>query len=62
MMKEIMGGLWFAGLVAWALFGLVPGIILIVLGAAAGAGELVKEQKAEATKQAWRKYYPPYRY
>ena len=61
-MKELMGGLWFAGLLAWALFGLLPGVILITLGAAVCIGELVKEQKAEAEQQAWRKYYPPYGY
>lgn len=61
-MNELMGGLWFAGLLAWALFGLVPGVILITLGAVACIGKLAKEQKAEAARQAWHKYYPPYGY
>lgn len=61
-MKEIMGGLWFAGLLVWALLGLEPGLVLFALGAAIGAGELVKERKAEEAAQAWRKNYPPYGY
>lgn len=61
-MKEIMGGLWFAGLVAGALLGILPAIILLILGAGAGAAELVKEHRAEQLAQSWRKAYPPYRY
>lgn len=61
-MKELMGGLWLAGVLAWALLGLIPGIILIIIGAGICAGELVKERKAEISTQAWRKSYPPYGY
>lgn len=61
-MKEIMGGLWIAGLVALAVLGVVPGIVLILLGAGAGAGELAKEHKAAQQAKAWRKLYPPYGY
>lgn len=61
-MKEIMGGLWFAGLLAWALIGLMPGLVLFGLGAVAGAGELVKERQAAKQAASWRRTYPPYRY
>lgn len=61
-MKEVMGGLWFAGLVAGALLGMLPAIILFILGAGAGAAELVKDHQAEQLRQSWRKTYPPYRY
>lgn len=61
-MKEIMGGLWVAGLVAGALLGIMPAIVFGILGAAAGAAELVKEHRAEQLTQSWRKAYPPYRY
>lgn len=61
-MKELIGGLWFAGLVAWALLGLLPGLICIALGVLAGAGswygELLKARQAES----WRKNYPSYKY
>lgn len=61
-MKEIMGGCWFAGLLVWALLGLVPGLVLIGLGALAGSWELIKEVEAEKAEESWRKTYPPYRY
>ena len=61
-MKEIMGGLWFAGLLAWALLGLIPGLILFGIGAAVGAGEAIKEHQAEQQAEAWRKSYPTYKY
>lgn len=61
-MKEIMGGCWFAGLVAWALLGLIPGLVLLGLGTLAGAGELVKESQAKQAEQSWRKNYPSYKY
>lgn len=61
-MKEIMGGCWFAGLLAWALLGLVPGLVLLGLGAIAGSWELIKEAEAEKAEASWRKNYPPYRY
>jgi hypothetical protein len=61
-MKELMGGLWFAGLLAWALMGLMPGLVLLVLGAMTGAGELVRERQAEKQAASWRRTYPPYGY
>ena len=57
-----MGGLWLAGLVAWALLGLIPGLVCIILGAGAGAGELIKEHQLEKAEASWRKSYPPYGY
>lgn len=50
------------GLLGWALLGLLPGLVLIGLGAAVGAGELVKERKAEQAARDWRRTYPPYGY
>lgn len=61
-MKELMGGLWFAGLVTWALIGLIPGLILIGLGILVGAGELAKQLQAERQAASWRRTYPPYGY
>lgn len=61
-MKEIMGGCMFGGLVAWAIMGLVPGLILIGIGVAAGSWELVKEHEQEKAEASWRKSYPPYGY
>ena len=61
-MKEIMGGCWFAGLIVWALLGFVPGLILLVIGAIAGIGELHREWQLERAEASWRKTYPPYRY
>ena len=61
-MKELMGGLWFAGLIAWALLGLLPGLICIALGALAGSWELVRELQAAKAEENWRKQYPPYGY
>lgn len=61
-MKEIMGGCWFAGLLAWALLGLVPGLILIGFGTLAGGWKLIKEAEAEKAEESWRKNYPSYRY
>ena len=61
-MKEIMGGCWFAGLLAWALLGLVPGLILIGIGCLAASWQLIKDKQAEQIEQSWRKNFPPYRY
>lgn len=61
-MKELMGGLWFAGLLAWAILGFLPGLVLIGLGAAVAAGVLAKERQAQQQAASWRKNYPPYRY
>lgn len=61
-MKELAGGLWFAGLVAWAVLGFVPGLILIILGMAAASWKLVCELQIEKAEESWRKHYPPYGY
>lgn len=61
-MKELMGGFWFAGLLAWALLGFMPGTILIVIGLIIFAGQLVKELKQANAAASWRKNYPAYRY
>ena len=61
-MKELTGGLWLAGLLAWAILGLVPGIILLLLGIAAGSCELVRQAAAARAAASWRKDYPPYGY
>lgn len=57
-----MGGLMFGGLVSCALFGFLPGAILILLGAAIGCHQLVKEKQAEAKAESWRAEYPSYKY
>jgi len=51
-----------AGLLAWALLGFIPGLILIGFGALVGGWELIKEAEAEKAEESWRKTYPPYRY
>ena len=61
-MKEITGGLWFAGLSAGALLGLTPALICIALGAAAGIYTYVHELRREKRETNWRKTYPPYGY
>ena len=61
-MKEITGGCWFTGLIAWALLGLIPGIIFIGIGCIAASWQLVKEKQAEAEAESWRKNYPTYKY
>ena len=61
-MKELMGGLWFAGFLAWAIFGLIPGTILIILGILFFLGALIKEQHEAEASQNWRKNYPSYKY
>ena len=61
-MKEIMGGCWVAGLLAWAMMGAIPGIILIVISCIAASWQLVKEKQAEAAAESWRKNYPSYKY
>jgi len=61
-MKEIAGGMWFAGMLAWALLGFIPGIILISIGFIAASWQLVKEKQAEAAAESWRRNYPPYKY
>ena len=61
-MKEIIGGCWITGLLAWALLGIVPGLIFFGLAALAGSWELLKRAETEKAENAWRKNYPPYRY
>lgn len=61
-MKELMGGMWFAGLLAAGvgLYGaaVVLGIIGTLAGAASCYDELLKERRAAS----WRAQYPQYRY
>ena len=61
-MKEIAGGMWLAGMLAWALLGFIPGTILISIGCIAASWQLVKEKQAEAAAESWRKNYPSYKY
>ncbi len=61
-MKELMGGLWFTGLIAWALLGLLPGIVCIALGTLAGSWELHRELVDRRSAASWRKTYPSYKY
>ena len=61
-MKEVMGGCWFSGLIAWALLGIVPAIILFAIGAGAGIAALYQEEKQEQAEASWRKQYPSYKY
>ena len=58
----IMGGFLFGGLVACALLGIIPGAILIGIGAAIGCWQLAQEKRAEAARESWRAEYPPYGY
>ena len=61
-MKEIIGGCWLAGLLAWAVLGMIPGLILLGLGTLAESWELIKRAEAVKAENSWRKNYPPYRY
>lgn len=61
-MKEIMGGCWLAGLLAWVMLGLIPGLVLFGIGAVAGSWALIKEKEAEQAENNWRKNYPSYKY
>lgn len=61
-MKELMGGLWFSGLIAWAIFGLIPGTMLIILGLLIFFCELAKERHEAEAARNWRKNYPSYKY
>ena len=58
----VIGGLWFGGLVAWALMGLVPGCILIGIGAVIGWIAAAMDRQAEKQAESWRRKYPPYKY
>ena len=62
MKAGIRGGLMIGGLVAGALLGLLPGAILLGLGAVASCIAAIQEQKAEERAENWRKNYPSYRY
>jgi len=65
-MKEVGGGLWLGGLGAGALFGLVPAVVLFLLGTIIFLCELGKERQAarqaEEQAESWRKNYPSYKY
>ena len=61
-MKELMGGLWFAGLAAGALLGIVPVLILGALGTLTGAAAIWQEKLNERAANSWRAEYPKYRY
>lgn len=61
-MKEIAGGFWAAGMLGWALFGFIPGIILISIGCIAGSCELHRELVDRKSAASWRKTYPSYKY
>ena len=61
-MKEIMGGLWCAGLVCCAVLGVVPGLILLGLGAIAGSCIIIRELEQKQQAESWRKNYPTYKY
>lgn len=58
----IVGGLLCGGLVAGALLGLVPGAMLLGLGAVVGCAAATKEKRAEKQAESWRDNYPPYGY
>ena len=58
----IVGGFLFGGLMAWALFGLVPGIILMALGAAASCFIECRNRQAAKQAESWRRNYPSYKY
>lgn len=61
-MKEIIGGCWLAGLLAWAALGMVPGLVLLGLGTLAESWELIKKAEAVKAENSWRKNYPSYKY
>lgn len=62
MVKEIAGGSWLAGLVCWAILGIIPGLLLFFIGGIAASWELIKSKQAAANEESWRKNYPPYGY
>ena len=61
-MKEVAGGLWLGSFVAGALLGLVPGLIMFMLGVVVAGCELGRELRAEKRAASWRKNYPSYKY
>jgi len=58
----IIGGLLFGGLLAVALMGLLPGAILLGLGAVASCIAAAQERQAEQQAESWRRNYPSYKY
>jgi len=58
----IIGGLLFGGLVAGAVLGLVPGAMLVGLGAVASCMAAVQERQATKAAERWRSNYPSYKY
>ena len=61
-MKEIMGGAWFAGLVACALGLYLYAIAMAIVGVLAGAASWYDELLREKQAASWRRNYPRYRY
>lgn len=61
-MKELMGGLSLAGLIAWSILGFIPGILLLLAGAGAGVAGLIKESYNNKQAESWRAAYPTYKY
>jgi len=61
-MKNIAGGLWLWALIAKALLGFIPALILFIIGAILAAYELARELQAERQAASWRKNYPSYKY
>jgi len=61
-MKELTGGLWLGALGAGVMLGIVPGVILFLLGGLCASCELVRDKQAEQRAKNWRKKYPPYGY
>ena len=58
----VRGGLMFGGLIAGALLGLLPGAILLGLGAVASCIAAAQEHLAEQQAASWRRNYPSYKY
>lgn len=61
-MKELMGGLMFAGLLTAALGFYLCASILAVAGLLAGAACWYDEKLKEKQAESWRATYPSYRY
>lgn len=61
-MKELMGGLWLAGLLAGALWSISAMIVFFLLGTIAGLIELSKQARNERKENSWRAEYPSYKY
>lgn len=61
-MKELMGGLWIAGLGAGALGMIWGGIALGLLGTLIGAASWYRELEDSKRAASWRQTYPSYKY